>query len=131
MLTELALTLSPAPTVGATARAAVRDCFIDVLDRDGMSDLELVVSELVTNAFLHGRGTIRLNLRHTGGELTGSVSDSGNGFDYAPRGFGGDDPHGRGLAVVNALVTSWGIRRGSTHVWFAMQLEGQPARRRH
>jgi anti-sigma regulatory factor (Ser/Thr protein kinase) len=92
-----------------------------------MSDLELAVSELVNNAFLHGRGPIRLDIEHSGGEVMGSVSDSGNGFEYELRGFGGDDPHGRGLALVDALVTRWGIRRGSTHVWFVMQLGGVDA----
>jgi anti-sigma regulatory factor (Ser/Thr protein kinase) len=130
MPTELALPLPRAPSASALARAAVRDCFADALDRDEMADLELVVSELVGNAFLHGRGTIRLNLRHSDGELTGSVTDRGNGFHYTLRGFAGDDSHGRGLAVVDALVTRWGIRRGSTRVWFAMQVDAgsQPSR---
>jgi two-component sensor histidine kinase len=123
MLPELALSLAPATSAGATARAAVRDGFGDALDRDDMADLQLVVSELVTNAFVHGRGTIQLNLRHSARELTGSVSDDGNGFRYMLRGFGGDDPHGRGLALVDALVARWGIRGGSTHVWFAMQVD--------
>jgi hypothetical protein len=48
----------------------------------------------------------------------------------ALRGFTGGDPHGRGLAVVDALVTRWGIRRGSTHLWFAMQLDAGVQSRR-
>lgn len=123
MLTELALPLAPATSASATARAAVRDCFVDALDRDDMADLQFVVSELVTNAFVHGRGAIQLSLRLSAREVTGSVSDDGNGFRYTPHGFGGDDPHGRGLALVDALIARWGTRRGSTHVWFAMQLD--------
>ena len=48
---ELTLSLAPTTSAGATARAAVRDGFGDTLDRDDMADLQLVVSELVTNAF--------------------------------------------------------------------------------
>jgi anti-sigma regulatory factor (Ser/Thr protein kinase) len=128
--TELALPLARAPSASAIARAAVRDRFADALDRDHMADLQLVVSELVGNAFLHGRGTIRLTLTHSDGEITGSVTDNGNGFRYTLRGFAGDDPHGRGLAIVDALVTRWGIRRGSTHVWFAMRVDAGSRPRR-
>jgi anti-sigma regulatory factor (Ser/Thr protein kinase) len=121
--TELALPLSPAPSAIPAARAAVRESFAGVLGRAVISDLELVVSELVTNGVEHGRGTVRLNMRHVGGEITGSVCDGGSGFVYTPRSLGHDDgPRGRGLPLVDALVTRWGIRRGSSHVWFAIQL---------
>lgn len=120
---ELALSLAPAASASAAARAGVRDRFADALDRGRTADLQLVVSELVANAFLHGRGTIQLGPSHRGGEVSGAVSDNGDGFRYTPRGFAGDAPDGRGLALVDALVTRWGIRRGSAHVWFAMQLD--------
>jgi anti-sigma regulatory factor (Ser/Thr protein kinase) len=130
VLTELALPLARAPSAGAVARAAVRDRFVDALDRDDMSDLQLVVSELVANAFRHGRGAIDVHVRHSGREVSGSVTDDGDGFRYALRGSTGGDPHGRGLALVDALVTRWGITRGSTHVWFAMQLDAVARPRR-
>ena len=49
------------------------------------------------------------------------VAASG-GFDYTLRGLSGNERRGRGLAIVDALVTHWGIRRGSTQVWFVMRL---------
>ena len=123
-MTGLSLSLPPVPTAGRVARAAVRDHFTDVLNRNTVADLELVISELVTNGVEHGRGSVRVDVAHSGHEISGSVSDDGTGFDYELRAFPGHGSRGRGLAIVNALVTDWGIRRGSTQVWFAISLLG-------
>jgi len=122
MPTDLSLSLSPAPSAGGLARAAVRERFEGGLRRSTFADLELVVSELVTNAVEHGRGTIRLEVTHTALEVRGFVSDRGSGFAYELREFSDTQDSGRGLAIVNALVTHWGIRHGSTQVWFAIRL---------
>jgi anti-sigma regulatory factor (Ser/Thr protein kinase) len=124
MLTELSLSLSPAASASSAARAAVRERFTGVLSRAAISDLELVISELVTNGVEHGRGSVRVDVdvAHSGHEISGSVSDDGTGFDYELRAFPGHGSRGRGLAIVNALVTRWGIRRGSTQVWFVTTL---------
>ena len=122
MPTELSLSLSPVPSAGGTARAALRKRFGSTLSRALLADLELVVSELVTNAVEHGRGTIRLEVEHTDRAIQGHVSDRGDGFAYEARELGGTGGRGRGLAIVDALVTRWGIRHGSTQVWFAITL---------
>jgi len=122
MLTELSLSLSSAASASGAARAAVRERFTGVLSRAAISDLELVISELVTNGVEHGRGSVRVDVAHSGHEIRGSVSDDGTGFDYELRAFAGHGSRGRGLAIVNALVTRWGIRRGSLQVWFVMTL---------
>ena len=77
----LSLSLSPVPSASGVARAAVRDRFTDALSRDAIADLELVVSELVSNAVEHGCGTIRLDVEHDGHDLHGFVTDEGDGFD--------------------------------------------------
>ena len=117
-LRELSLSLSPVPSACQLARAAVRDRVTDALSRHAIADLELVVSELVANAVEHGCGTIRLDVEHDGHDLHGVVIDGGDGFDYEPPSADTDEPRGRGLTIVDALVTSWGIRDGRTHVWF-------------
>jgi anti-sigma regulatory factor (Ser/Thr protein kinase) len=81
-----------------------------------------VVSELVANGVEHGRGTIQLAVTHGVHEIHGSMTDEGDGFDYAPSNVTSQPPRGRGLAIVDALVTSWGVRYGSTEVWFDMTL---------
>ena len=109
-------------SASAAARRAIRERFTGVLGRATISDLELVISELVTNGFEHTRGTIRVDINHTGGKLNGSVSDEGDGFDYELRDVAGHELRGRGLAIVDALVLRWGILRGSTQLWFSMAL---------
>ena len=64
------------------------------------------------------KGESSLRLDHQAGVLRGSVSDEGHGFHYKVRDLDYDQPGGRGLSIVNALVTRWGIHDGSTHVWF-------------
>ena len=126
MLNALSLSLPPVPTAGQVARAAIRDGFTGTLAPDTLADLELVVSELVTNAIEHGQGAIEVRLDHDDGALRGSVSDQGQGFRYEARDFDRDHDRlrGRGLSIVSALVTRWGIEDGSTHVWFEIARSG-------
>jgi anti-sigma regulatory factor (Ser/Thr protein kinase) len=123
-MTELTLSLPPVPSASQVARVAVRDRFAGVLGRHTLADLELVISELVTNAVDHGRGTIRLAIHNDGDGLDGSVTDDGDGFAYAARAVGDHELRGRGLPIVDALVTRWGIGEGSTRVWFHMSTIG-------
>ena len=117
----LSLSLSRVPSASGVARAAVRDRFADALSRDAMEDLELVVSELVSNAVEHGCGTVRLDVdldRYGLHAFVADGGDGGDGFDYVPSSAGVDSPCGRGLSIVDALATRWGTRAGRTHVWF-------------
>lgn len=124
VMTALTLSLPPAPSASRVARGAVRDRFAGVLRRDTLADLELVISELVTNAVDHGRGAVHVAIDHDGHELHGAVTDEGAGFAYEARAVGEHELRGRGLSIVEALVTRWGIEEGSTHVWFDMRTIG-------
>jgi anti-sigma regulatory factor (Ser/Thr protein kinase) len=89
-----------------------------------MDDACLLVSELVTNAFLHGGGspTVRANL--DGGELFLSVSDTSSA-QPVPRPLGtADDSGGLGLVIVQRLTSSWGADTvsGGKVVWARMPL---------
>ena len=89
--------------------------FRSIVPAGRLDDLRLVVSELVTNAIVHGRGpTIEVRLSAEGAVVSGEVVDDGDGFSVRPA------PGGRGLAIVGELTQSWGVERGSTHVWFAL-----------
>lgn len=122
MLTVFSQSFPPVPSASRFARTAVREHFAVVLSRDTMSTLELVVSELVTNAVEHGRGTIALAIQHDGVDVHGSVTDEGGGFDYTPRTVDSREIRGRGLLIVDALVSRWGVERGSTQVRFELNL---------
>jgi anti-sigma regulatory factor (Ser/Thr protein kinase) len=128
-VTGLSLSLPPVPTASRVARAAVRDHFADALNRDTVADLDLevlVISELVASSVEHGRGTIRLTVEHSVAAIQGSVTDDGDGFAYTPPDLPSHALRGRGLAIVDAIATSWGIRHGSTQVWFDITLTASP-----
>ncbi|MDH6128834.1 ATP-binding protein [Kitasatospora sp. GP82] len=98
-------------------------------DEDVAMTFALLVSELVTNACLHGRGdflTVALVAR--GEEVFVEVLDASN---VAPRQLraGAGDEGGRGMFLVDALSRSWGTQstpRGKA-VWFTYTLPPQPA----
>jgi anti-sigma regulatory factor (Ser/Thr protein kinase) len=79
-------------------------------------DAVLIVSELLTNAIVHGDPPIGLRLHRATGELTIDVDD---GSSVMPRRLrpAPDEPHGRGVAIVAQLSRRWAARphgRGKT-----------------
>ncbi|MGH3367061.1 MAG: ATP-binding protein [Nocardioidaceae bacterium] len=70
---------------------------------------ELVVSELVTNAVVHGQGDIGLFVSADERIVRIEVSDAGA---REPRLSTHDDQHdqsGRGLSIVQELARAWGV----------------------
>jgi anti-sigma regulatory factor (Ser/Thr protein kinase) len=90
---------------------------------DKAGDIVLAASELVTNAFEHGRGGIAVRLRFSGGCLLLEVRDS-SPDDPVLRRPGPDSVRGRGLALIQALSTAWGHERagGGKWVWAEFQV---------
>jgi anti-sigma regulatory factor (Ser/Thr protein kinase) len=84
-----------------------------------VEDVELVVSELVTNAMRHGRGQITMHLEVAADRVVVGVQDQGAG-QPSPREPDATDVNGRGLALVAILATEWGVRpapAGGKVVW--------------
>ena len=108
------------PSASADARRELRLRLADRLHQDVLDALSLVVSELVTNAVVHGRGAIRLRVQVDAGDLRGEVIDDGGGFEHELRAAGPHATAGRGLLIVDRLTTRWGVHEGTTHVWFEM-----------
>ena len=88
-----------------------------------LTDIQLAVSELVTNAFQHGPGgdsALRMAVLATDDVVRVEIGDLGDGFDPAvvdqlPITAG----RGKGLKIVGALADRWGVERGAgTTVWF-------------
>jgi anti-sigma regulatory factor (Ser/Thr protein kinase) len=87
-----------------------------------LEDARLLVNELVTNSVRHGDGdVVRLVLdRPQPDRLRCEVVDDGHGFLPIARAVGSKDEGGWGLYLVERLARSWGVREGSTHVWFEL-----------
>jgi DNA-binding NarL/FixJ family response regulator len=86
----------------------------------------LVVSELVTNVVLHAGTGAEVRLTKIGPSLLIGVSDAGGGspdvFDASS-----DDEHGRGLVLISALSTAWGVD-GDDHrktIWAQVPIPGE------
>jgi len=86
-------------------------------------DAVLLVSEMVTNAIVHGRPPICLRLRHARSRLLIEVDDTATAV---PRKLRPTplDVHGRGLQLVAALAESWGTRPTASgkSVWCALAI---------
>jgi anti-sigma regulatory factor (Ser/Thr protein kinase) len=86
-------------------------------------DAQLVVSELVTNALMHGEGSLVLRASIEDSSVHVSVTDSGDSLpEVLPL-----DPSrigGLGLIVVGRVATSWGVAPfpGGKKVWAALAL---------
>jgi anti-sigma regulatory factor (Ser/Thr protein kinase) len=94
------------PAIVAIARRLVRAA---LWDSRRLDDIEIVASELVTNAIRHtpsGRtgSLLTLRIRGTAGWARIEVSDLGSGSWAKPSPMGEDDECGRGLIIVNALA---------------------------
>jgi anti-sigma regulatory factor (Ser/Thr protein kinase) len=81
-------------------------------------DAALLVTELVTNALVHGKGAIGLRIDIVSRGLRVEVSDEGEvALPPVPTlgGYGG-----WGLRLVEQLADDWGVLEGSTKVWFRL-----------
>ncbi|MFC9976294.1 SpoIIE family protein phosphatase [Spirillospora sp. NPDC127200] len=110
------LPAEPSMVPRARAQAAER------LAAWGLAELtdtvELLVSELVTNALVHGAGEIGMRMIR-GGVLLCEVSDDGNELPVLCRAATTDES-GRGLQLVSYLAARWGTHRTERGkvVWF-------------
>jgi anti-sigma regulatory factor (Ser/Thr protein kinase) len=89
------------------------------------ASLQLLVSELVTNAVRHGGAdpdqVIEIEVRAIDGGVGVEVTDPGPGFAPADRSRPMDDPGGWGLVLVDQMTERWGvIHDGRTRVWFEL-----------
>jgi len=118
MAADLSLNLPRDTSAPGVARAAAVQNLAGKVGPERLSELSLVISELVTNALEHGRGQVVFRLQLDEGIVRGEVIDQGGGFEHEIRARGPDDVRGHGLFLVAALSNRWGIHEGTTHVWF-------------
>jgi anti-sigma regulatory factor (Ser/Thr protein kinase) len=101
---------------GAVARELVLEFLADQTTTDELRhNAALVAYELVANAVSHGRpyedGTIELTCEVDDNALVVLVRDAGSHGAVEPRALEPEVGHGRGLAIVDALSSSWTVDR--------------------
>ncbi|MDQ6726394.1 MAG: ATP-binding protein [Actinomycetota bacterium] len=82
--------------------------------------VELLTSEIVTNAILHGRAGPKLVVELHGSVVRVGVYDMGPEVPVRRLGHP-DDVSGRGVLIVEELASAWGVERergGGKRVWF-------------
>ncbi|WP_128374595.1 SpoIIE family protein phosphatase [Streptomyces cavernae] len=119
-------TIAADPSLVAGTRRSV----LAQLDDWGLSEasfvVELVVSELVTNAIVHGSPPIVLRLLHDATTLICEVSDASGAAPHMRRAKTYDEG-GRGLLLVAQLTHRWGSRHtaeGKT-IWAEITVGGE------
>lgn len=86
------------------ARHALHRLAALVLTADAAGDVELMASEAITNAILHGLGGATVTVDCTEKAMRVEVRDDGPGFLVAGR-----VDHRRGLTLIDALADRWGL----------------------
>lgn len=123
----VALRLEPRADAAAIARRFVHD-HRDHIDADVVENAELLASEVVTNALQHGAGDIILTMRVEPPGIAVRVTDTGERLPVVPsRTAASDQSSGRGLLIVDAVSSEWGVSllgpaSGKT-VWFDVRPE--------
>nr|BFD84089.1 ATP-binding protein [Streptomyces sp. Xyl84] len=103
--------LRPTPESAPRARRWFRRFIAPYRPLCSIDDCVLMVSELVTDAVLHGRSDaawlVRVEWFRAGPSLRVVVHNPGLPASVRLRRPDTDDPHGRGLLLVDALAASW------------------------
>ena len=110
------------PSSVAEARQRVAELADGLVDDGRMPDLQLVLSEVVSNAIRHGSTIEPIVLAVTPKEdfLCVQVTDAGSGLAPRPRATVPDENGGWGFFLIEYLTRRWGMTRENrrTRVWF-------------
>jgi anti-sigma regulatory factor (Ser/Thr protein kinase) len=118
---EVRTMLTPHPTSVGAARRFVRDVLMSRdVSKYVVDTVELLTSEVVTNAIVHGRSGPQLTVEVEGDVVRVAVRDMSS--DVPVRRLSHvDDVSGRGVVIVEELASAWGVEResnGAKRVWF-------------
>jgi hypothetical protein len=107
----------------AEARQIVRTR-LDGVAPEVVETVELLTSELVNNAILYGSGVAALVLELEDDHVRVEVHDTDPTLELAPIRHAPSSVRGRGLAIVDALATAWGVnpRPVGKSVWFELTI---------
>jgi anti-sigma regulatory factor (Ser/Thr protein kinase) len=115
---SVSVTLHPHPQAVATARRFVVSVLASHLDEARLNDVEVIVSEVVTNGVMHAATTMELVVELRDDVAHVELVDSAPGEPLIRPETGADG--GFGLRIVSAMARRWGVRHedDSKAVWF-------------
>jgi anti-sigma regulatory factor (Ser/Thr protein kinase) len=121
--------LPAVPAAVSEARSVVR-LSLSVTDEDLVELVVLLADEVVTNAVVHGEGPIDLAVEANEERVKVMVGDRSE-VRPMPRSVAQYAEHGRGLSIVEAIASRWGISATEVgkSVWFEIDraYRGRPA----
>lgn len=93
-------------------------------------DIRLMASELASNAIRYSASgnkgkTYQVRALYEDSHIRVEVHDLGSAYSVPHQRHDPDGLHGRGLNIVDALATSWGVHQNSVHctiVWFEVNV---------
>lgn len=94
------------PAKVRAARRRIRRLAAPLVGDETAYSVEVMASEAISNALIHGHGAPTVTVVADGKCLRVEVHDEGPGFVVAGR-----TDHGRGLAIVDALADRWAMVR--------------------
>lgn len=127
---ESRATFPRAPESARRARRFVADALAGAGRSEAAEVAVLLVSELVSNAVLHGGGEIEVVVRVLSERLAVEVHDQGGGRPIRRR-CSTMSETGRGLLLVEKLARDWGtvVADNGKFVWFELDLAAEEAAR--
>lgn len=111
--------LPPDATSASRARTLLREALRECGNEDALDAAQLAISEIVTNALVHAGTDMRLRILVADQSLRVELTD-GSPRMPAQRAFGPGASTGRGLLLVEELVSRWGAHAvpDGKVVWF-------------
>jgi anti-sigma regulatory factor (Ser/Thr protein kinase) len=102
------------------------------VDDAHLGDVLLVATELVTNAYDHGQGPLRVRMSHTAVPCRVRIEVDDSCVDPpVVKAASRDSPGGRGMQLVDKLAAAWGVQQhpatGSKTVWAEVSCDGVDA----
>lgn len=120
--------LPPERSSAGEARRLAGELGARLMSADQLYNLELAVTEVVSNAVRHSRSDEDVHVVMTPKEdhLCVRVTDSGLGLVPRPGAMVSDESAGFGLFIVEQLTRRWGMTRegGRTRIWFELDYVG-------
>jgi anti-sigma regulatory factor (Ser/Thr protein kinase) len=119
------MALEPSAQTGWLARRELRQLLDTArIDQDTSDTAVLLATELVTNAVEHGRGSAYLDAAVQDRAIRLEVSDSSTVVPQPNTAVNEMDERGRGLILIQALASRWGVlpRSDGKTVWCELDI---------